>query len=160
MTGIRKLLPRRKRIWVLWIIAAFFTFLLVSCGPVKLTLAQANNKPKGVVASPALISATTTLQEWNDKISPELLIGLQEYVYGYMPDSQTTHLQNKRNVSTSAFNGTARIDEYKVEATAIFNDVSSTTPSFNMVLVSPADATGPVPVILMHLLPNPYNRPG
>jgi hypothetical protein len=149
MIGIRKLFPRRKRFWILWIFAALFTFLLVSCGPVKLTLAQANYKPKGVVASPALISETTTLEDWNRQVSPELLIGLQEYVYGYMPDDQTTDLLNKRIISTSAFNGTARIDEYKVKSTAIFNGISATTPSFNMVLVSPKDATGPVPIILM-----------
>lgn len=149
MTGLRKLLPRRKRIWALWIVAAVFTFTLVSCGPVKLTIAHANLKPNGVVASPELISATTTLDEWRNQISPKLKTALQEYVFGYLPDSQITISEQKRAISTTAFNGAARVDEYKIQAIAVFGESAATTPFFNMVVVSPVNAAGPVPVILM-----------
>lgn len=149
MIKVRKILPRRKRIWILWIFAAFFTFLLVSCGPVKLTLAQANLKPKGIMATPQLISATADLDSWKNEISQSLKADLQEYIYGYLPDDQSTILENKRAVSDSAFNETARVDEYLIKASAVFDEVESAVPSFNMVLISPAKANGPVPVILM-----------
>ncbi|NNC37627.1 MAG: alpha/beta hydrolase [Acidimicrobiales bacterium] len=101
------------------------------------------------MATPQLISATADLDSWKNEISQSLKADLQEYIYGYLPDDQSTILENKRAVSDSAFNETARVDEYLIKASAVFDEVESAVPSFNMVLISPAKANGPVPVILM-----------
>ena len=64
-------------------------------------------------------------------------------------DSSSTTIISHRIVAESAFNGSARIEEYKLVGTATYNGQSTETPEFNLVVAIPKNASGPVPVILM-----------
>jgi len=149
MAQLRKFLPRRKRIWALWLLAVIFAFLLVACGPVKMTLATANMKPKGMMATPALLQTNTTLEQWENEIAPRLRDEIQEYVYGYFPSQSATKILDKKEISLSAFNGSAVVTEYTLSSDATFGDTTVETNPFKMVVVSPIDMERRAPIILM-----------
>lgn len=123
--------------------------VLMACGPTKLTISRANLKPNGLVASPVLMPKLTTVPEWEAQIRPRLQIALQEQVYGFMPDTSSTMVVDKKLIAASAFNDKATIEEYTLTATAVFNGKSATTPPFKLVVVIPKNSTKPMPVIMM-----------
>lgn len=141
------MLPKRKRGWLLWIVSAFFISILVACGPTKLTLTRANLKPHGLAASPPL--GATSTKQWEKEMRPKLQTILQDQVYGFMPDSSSTKIVDKKIITESAYNDKASIEEYTLTATAVFNGKAATTAPFKLVVVIPKNAKQPVPVIMM-----------
>ena len=149
MNALRKFMPRRKRIWALLLFSSVFLFALASCGPTKLTITRASLTPRTIVATPALTLPGTSLEEWQSTIKTKLQNDLQKYVYGFLPDSSATKIISHRIVAENAFNGSARIEEYKLIGTANYNGQSRQTPEFNLVVAIPKNADGPVSVIFM-----------
>ena len=143
-------IPKRKRIWALWFLCSLFIFTLISCGPTKLTITHANLKPKGASAAPILMPQNTTLVTWEQSIRPQLKIALQDAIYGYLPDSASTRILERKILTDTAYNGLGTIEEYTLIATAVFNKNSTDTKPFKMVLVTPNQHKGGnIPVILM-----------
>ena len=140
---------RKKRIWPLIILIMLFLIILARFGPAKLTLAQADLRPGGAIAAPSLMSENPTLADWQNRYRGKWLLQLQEHVYGYLPDDSWTEVTSKRIVLKSAFNDKGIVEEYALTATASFNDIAAQTDPFNMIVVRPKTAVGPVPVILM-----------
>jgi hypothetical protein len=105
--------------------------------------------PKGMAATPALLTADATLEMWKSKIAPNLKTEIQEHIYGYLPESSSTKIVGKKHITASAFDDSAIVTEYNLSAMAVFNGVSSISNEFKMVLVAPKSVKGPVPVILM-----------
>ncbi len=147
--NVRQFLPKRKRMWALWLLVCLFLFTLISCGPTKLTLSRAHLKPKGPEARPALISANTSLDEWQHTIKPKLQQQLQDHVYGVLPTGSTTKITGHRVIAEQAFGGSARAEEYTLVGTAEYGGNTSQTAEFKMVVLTPLHAQGPVPLILM-----------
>jgi hypothetical protein len=133
--------------------------LLAGClllpGCVQLTLAWADLNPRGPEARPDVLGAfeqqapVTTPAQWREERVPALQAALQDHVYGWFPDASSARVTERRVVSDSAFGDKAIVEEWRVEATATFGDAAPATAAFNMVVVLPKEATGPVPVILM-----------
>lgn len=149
MARVLNYLPRRKRMWGLLLVSLLLIFALISCGPTKLTITHAKLKPSGMQASPVLINAVTTLDDWETRIKPELQTKLQKSVYGFLPSSSSTRVLAHKVLTNSAYDGLATIEEYKLVATAIFGETSNNTKPFIMVVVTPNNISKPMPVILM-----------
>jgi (4-O-methyl)-D-glucuronate---lignin esterase len=146
---VRRLLPKRKRGWALWIVSAFFISVLVACGPTKLTISRANLKPNGFAASPVLAAKATSLLEWEENIRPRLKLELQQQVFGFLPDASSTKIIDRKVIAETAYGDKASIEEYTLTATAVFNGQAATTRPFKLVVVTPKGAVAPVPVIML-----------
>ena len=133
----------------MWIFAGFFMFILVACGPTKLTISRANLKPHGFAAAPLLLPKPVSLKQWESNIRPRLQVELQREVFGVMPDRSSTQILDKKIVAEDAYDGKASIEEYTLTATAVFNGIASTTKPFKLVVVIPKNRTTPAPVIMM-----------
>jgi len=142
-------MPKSKRMWALWLVVGGFLTLLSSCGTTKLTLSRAHMSPKGMVASPALLPLGADRSMWETQIKPDIAFKLQDQVFGFLPDSSATRIVDRKTLAASAFNNTARVEEYTLIATATFADTINESPPFKMVVLTPLDVKGPVPVILL-----------
>lgn len=149
MANVLNYLPKRKRMWALLLASMLLVFALISCGPTKLTITHANLKPNGVPASPELLEPQTTLKDWEMRIKPDLQNRLQKSVYGFLPSASSTRLLEHKTLTDKAYDGLASIEEYTLTATAIFNGIAVETKPFIIVVVTPNNASGPMPVILM-----------
>ncbi len=123
--------------------------ILIACGPTKLTISRANLKPNGLAANPVLATDSTTIQDWEEKVRPQLQEDLERQVFGFLPDASSTQILDKTTITENAYGGQASIEEYTLTATAEFNGTSATTRPFKLVVVIPNDTTTPVPVIML-----------
>ena len=149
MSKIINILPKRKWVWGLWFLSILLIFALASCGPTKLTITHAHLKPHGSPATPALINPNTTLAVWENEIKPILKTKLQESVYGFLPQNSSTQIISQTTLTNAAYGGLAQIEEYILQAQAVFDGQANKTTSFKMVVVSPNNVPAPYPVILM-----------
>ena len=141
-------MAKLKKKWLFLIGCGVVFSVLSSCGPTQMVIKRAHLTPKGQIAQPAVISSQTNVQTWENKLKPELQNQLQEYVYGYLPDQSSTKIISHKVISKSAFNNTARLEEYKLVGHMVYGDTEKDTATFDMVVAIPSHAKGPVPVIL------------
>jgi len=119
------------------IVALLLSFWLSGC--VETTIARANLKPKGAPAQPAMQIGLPNYAEL-----------MQANVYGVLPTRSQTKVLSKTVLNPVALNGKARLEEWNIAISAGFgDDESSNSSEFNLVVVLPNGATGPVPVIMM-----------
>lgn len=129
--------------------------LLATSGCVKLTLAWADLKPNGVTAAPTILGnfgdggAITSVEEWETVRAPALRKALQEYVYGYLPDTSAARIISKKVLDENAFDGRGILEEYQLIVSAGFNGTSNESRPFYMNVLRPAKSAAPSPVILM-----------
>jgi len=146
---VHRFIPARKRVWAFWLIASLFLSVLVACGPTKLIISRANLNPKGLPAAPVLLLPTPTLENWERVGRPFHKTALQDHVFGYLPDSSSTDILDKKIIADSAYHDKASIEEYTLIATAVFNGTPAKTRPFKLVVVIPKNQTGAVPIIMM-----------
>ena len=140
---------------------SFFRLMLVLLlagllpGCVKLTLAWSDLSPKGTPAMPEALASfegndtVDGLEVWEEARIDALRQSFQAQVYGVMPDASSTEIIETRVLDEAAFDGAGRLEEYVLRATASFQGVERQTAPFVMNVILPADAAGPVPIILM-----------
>lgn len=133
--------------------------LASSCAPI--TLAWADLTPDGPPASPPVLGefngdgGVATLEAWRETRAPMLIEALERYEFGVMPEASSTEILNKRILDEQAFGGAGRLEEWTLAASAEFDGVAVETNSvmesggFFIQVVTPADAEGPVPVVIM-----------
>lgn len=98
---------------------------------------------------PLLVPKPVTLDQWQSKIRPRLQTELQQEVFGFLPETSSTQIVDRKIIAETAYNGKASIEEYTLTATAVFNGKATTTQPFKLVVVIPKNNTGPVPIIMM-----------
>lgn len=134
---------------------------LFSAGCTEMTLSWADMRPDGAVASPPILGSfegdgpVANATEWRDRRAPKLRRALELGVYGVMPRASATRVIDRKVLNASAFGGLGVVEEYVVAARADFGGVQVSVKSelggdgFLMNVVTPKDAAGPVPIILM-----------
>ncbi len=85
----------------------------------------------------------TTADQWTQKRRPEILELFQQHVFGKQPEKLSQIRSRLRSRSSEAANGKA----IRREITVFFTD-DDDGPSMNILVYTPADATGPVPCFL------------
>ena len=87
-------------------------------------------------ADPAVANADA----WRERRAPLLRAAFQAEIYGQMPDLPAAHVAARRQVAVPALAGSARVEEW---------NVALGEESFNMLVVTPLHAAGPLPLIVM-----------
>lgn len=135
--------------------------IVVLSGCAKLTLAWTDLEPDGPPAVPAALGpfggddGVASVAAWEQRRAPALRQALQREVFGMMPGASSMRVIDHKVINAAAFGGKGVLEEYNLAATAVFNGVAVETAGvdsndgFVMDVVLPADADGPVPVILM-----------
>jgi hypothetical protein len=123
---------------------------LVGCAAIRLP-AVALDPTLGPAAPPPLLGAfgqdppIGTTAEWEARRAPLLHAALVREVYGpYPPNAAPARVLAHDEVAYRPLAEVARIERWSVAVGPI-----DTPPHFNMVVVLPLDATGPVPLIVM-----------
>ena len=142
MTNARAGIWRRKRTW-LGLICLMIIALLGSCAGTRTLMMTAPALPKDAPASPSLESISRAAWETAGKAKAEA--ALQSEVYGRSPEYLPPKFSETRLVDPAAFNGAARIEEFQMQISTPFG----APLSGSVVLVVPANAMGPVPIIIM-----------
>lgn len=129
-------------------------------GCAKMTLAWTNLEPVGPSATPPVLeglngdSSAGRMEAWEAR-APSVREAVQREVYGFLPDASATRVVERRLLREDAFNGKGVLEEWTIAATATFNGVAVETKSlgdrggFIAEIVLPAEAEGPVPIIIM-----------
>lgn len=123
---------------------------ITSCA--KLTLAWADLKPDGIVASPPVLGAfmgqseVTSVAQWQNERVSALRAAFEREVYGDMPDDYDVTILGRTMLDEDAFGG--QLIEYKLQANVMFGDGVSQTNPFYMDVVLPKGVKRP-PIILM-----------
>ena len=99
---------------------------LSSC--VKATLAWADLSPKGVSGTPPILAANfpgdeqsvTNISDWENRRKAAIRVTIQDYIYGYMPDSSSITVLSRKTLDRNAFGGRATLEEITITATATF----------------------------------------
>ena len=132
------------------IVGMLFAPLFLS-GCVEVTLAWADLKPAGDPATPPLFesAAAPSLEIWETDLKPTFRKALETHVYGTMPDASAARIVDRRVVDEAAYNGKGRYEEITFVASATFGDVARETAPVIIALVTPNNASGKVPTILM-----------
>jgi len=133
---------RKKRIWLLIVILACLA-ALSSCSGTRMLMQTAANKPKGVIASPAL--SPDSIADWENSISNTIRDDLQSYVYGTYPANLLLHEIARRDIPGDHFGGKARVEIVSFE---LLNPNAQTRRSFGAVIVHPKAPAHPYPLIL------------
>lgn len=135
----------RLRLWFLAGLAA-----LAAAGCAKLTLSWADLEGNGPPARPALFDgASPDVVRWESELAPRLRALLQSHVYGFLPDDSAVKVISHRIIDPAAFGGAGVLEEYALIASARFGAETRDSAPFYLNVLLPADADGPVPVIVM-----------
>ena len=138
-----------------------FAALFAVSGCVRMTFAWADLEPDGDAARPELLSAVAgeSHDAWRAAKAPAIRDALQREVFGYFPDASATRIIEHKTLNENAFGGRGVLEEYRLAVTAIFSGVAvesegalradGSPASFFMNVVTPKNATGPSPVLLM-----------
>jgi hypothetical protein len=104
----------------------------------------------GEAASPPVLApmgqdpAVSSASEWQARRAPLLRKAFQEDIYGRWPDPTSVRVKTKTVLSPSAYDGTARIEQWDI---ALGEPQSNR--GFSLLVVLPLKAKGPVPLIIM-----------
>ncbi|WP_371397745.1 hypothetical protein [Fretibacter rubidus] len=132
---------KMKRVWFLIIIALCIA-ALNACSSTRVLMQTADNKPSAKrTAAPAIDVSTFD--------TAAVKQALQTEVYGPIPSLGTVTISDRRVINESVLNGLATLEELTLTVAPDFGDGPQSEDSFIMVLLSPNDADGPVPVIMM-----------
>lgn len=149
MTCARRSMWQRKRTW-LGLLCLIIIALLASCAGTRTLMMTAPAVPKSAPASPSLEGISRAQWEATDKAKAKT--ALLNEVYGHSPAYSPPRFSQTRLVNPAAFNGKARIEEFTLQ----IKTPGGTPLGGSVVLAVPANATGPVPVIIMqNFCPNP-----
>jgi len=111
-----------------------------------MVLQTAPNKPSGSPASPAITALS--LSDWTEQ-KLEIQSAFEREIYGAMPRNFNSEEIDRKFISDDAFSGSAIIEEIRIHNASPENDTGSKLVEFNMVLVTPKNPIGPVPVIMI-----------
>ena len=142
---------RNLRIFQLGLIA-FIALILPGC--VKLTLAWADLKPDGPVATPEALGAfadqpeVRSTDDWENQHAPALREAFQANVYGHFPDGHELAVLSRTELDDAAFGGKGQLVEYKLQASLQFGEAQHKTEEFYMNVVTPIGRPN-APIILM-----------
>ncbi len=104
----------------------------------------------GDAASPAALGAfladapVTSAEDWSGRRAPLLREAFQTNIYGRFPDAVAVSVTDRAALDASLFHGAAVMEQWTVRLGAPEDD-----RGFGLLLVLPAHAQGPVPVIIM-----------
>lgn len=129
-----------KRVWLLLILAACFSYLS-ACSTAGVILKTAPSKPDARTALPAI----TLDEDWQAAAKR----ALQDEVYGVMPALGDVSITKTRMVDDNSLGGLATVEEISLTAAPDFGESGQSPRDFTFVLLSPKNAAGPVPVIMM-----------
>ena len=138
----KRSLWRRKRTWLSVIMVGVFG-LLGSCSGTRILIQTAPSKPKSLEAQPFITS--TTRAEWEAAI-PDIKTAFESEVYGLFPRGLSLAETLSGAIVGAQFDETALLEFKTFE---VLNETEETGREFNLVIVSPADTDGPVPIIMM-----------
>lgn len=131
-------------------LAAALAVWVSACTPARHLIMTADRHARGPAASPPLMApgfgqdAVSSLAGWQAR-RPALLAALDEHIYGAAPPLARVRLTASTLVDAAAYQGTARIERHALEI--ILEDGRTVTQTLALVL--PANASGPLPVILV-----------
>lgn len=103
--------------------------------------------PREEVASPAALApfgadpSVETWAEWQGRRAPLLREAFQAHVFGRWPAPAQISVGDKQVLAAEAFGGAGRVEQWQVGV--------GEHGAFSLLIVSPAQARGPVPVIVM-----------
>lgn len=136
------------RRWALLVIAAVIIGLH---GCVSTLLPRVDIDAEGPQARPDALAAlgddpaVATSQDWTDRRAPLLREAFARAIYGAAPRAGgAAQVLERRMVDPAAFDGAGRVEELLIDARP-----PQGAARFNLILVTPVDAAGPVPVIVM-----------
>ena len=128
---------------------AALTLLLLLPGCVQITLAWAPDRPRGAEATPVLLTEGDNTASWEAR-REDIRTVLEKEVYGMFPEDHTTEVIEHRLLDDEAYGGLGVYEEFDLRVTPIFSaNGPNASGSFTMSVLSPANADGPVPVIMM-----------
>ena len=90
----------------------------------------------------------TTARQWSEKRRPEIAEGLSREVYGRLPENIPS-VKWTVDISEREFLGWTPVNAKKLTGHVDNSDYPLIDVKIEMVLVTPANATGPVPVLMM-----------
>ncbi|MCI5046064.1 MAG: hypothetical protein MRY59_01080 [Aquisalinus sp.] len=128
--------------------------LCVMTGCVRLTMAWTDLTPDRPAASPHVLASyneqetVVTSEDWDER-AVLLRDAFQQHVYGVLPENSGARVINRRLVTSSLLDGQAQLEELTLEVWTSFDSDSENTATFNLLLATPVDVDGPVPLILM-----------
>lgn len=129
-----------KRVWFLIIIIAGFGYLS-ACSTAGVILQTAPNTPSARVATPTI----ALNEDWRAAAKR----ALQTEVYGPIPALGDVSISARRMVDDDALGGIATVEEITLSVAPDFGGDPVPRADFTLVLLSPKNAAGPVPVIMM-----------
>jgi len=142
--------------------------LLAPGGCAQVSLAWASFDVTGPAATPPVLGAfegappVESVAQWEESRAPALREAFQRHIYGYYPDASETRVLEHRVLDGAAFGGAGVLEEYSLQVSATFDDEAADSDVFRLDLLLPADAAGPVPVVLIQTfcpLPEETTRP-
>ncbi len=130
-----------KRLW-LGLILIISIAALSSCAGPRMLMQTAPSTPKATAASPPITAQSRA--DWLAQ-KPNILTALETHVYGVTPPITPPLILEQSLTPFSAFDGTARAEELMVQ----FSPNGIDSAPVPVVILTPHDADGPVPLILM-----------
>ncbi|WP_417485855.1 alpha/beta hydrolase [Maricaulis sp.] len=121
----------------LFLIGITLPMMLVGCVSMVLPRVAAENS--GPPATPAIETDGLTRSGWEEG-RPELLARFEAEVYGAWPGDEPAQVTDRRVVDASAFGGRGRLEEWRVDLGPM---------DTHLVVLMPAGATEPLPVVIM-----------
>jgi hypothetical protein len=134
--------------WILGIVASLVALALIGCSTVlpkvRLDPALAPAQPPSVLAAFADDPAIATAADWEARRAPLLRRAFADHIYGpYPPNAAPTRLLSRDAIAYEDLSG-AVLEQWSVGVGDADRPLH-----FNMMVVLPADARGPVPLIVM-----------
>ena len=134
---------QRKRSWLAVVLFGFMGFL-VSCSGTRTLMQTAPTAPKGPNATPPI--SISSQENWEREQKPRFLSLLQDHIYGDIPKNLSLSFVSAAKINGTHFENTANLE---VRSYAILNKGTEINRNFGMVIVTPANAAAPVPIIMM-----------
>jgi (4-O-methyl)-D-glucuronate---lignin esterase len=136
------------------IAAAAGVLLLVSVGGLfGCVAARLPNVPltsDGASAQPPVLDAfeddppVSSMQDWTNRRAPLLREAFQALIYGRWPEPEAASVAQRQVLDGTAFGAAGTIEQWDV----VLGE-TATGRGFSMLVILPADARGPVPIIIM-----------
>lgn len=139
-----------RLIWIVLAIMAALGAGLAGCAAIRLPAVEldpalAPSPPPPVLGALGEDPAVTNAADWEGRRAPLLRRYFAERVYGPMPaDTAPAQVVARQEIAYPPLAGIARVEQLGVEVGR-----ADARARFNMVLVTPAQAQAPVPVIVM-----------
>ena len=130
-----------KRFWALMALLALFA-ALASCAGTKALMMTAPTNAKPIPAYPPLKAVSQA--QWIGQERAMTLSLLETHIYGKPPAKAQSQMNGIDLIEPAAFNSSARVEEHSFTLR-----LNGQNKDFKLVVLTPAAATGPVPIIMM-----------